>query len=98
MPNKPRQLMFSPMRGAQVHKEEIEEDEINPVAQYWLNMCNLTNLQQKLEMLRHDPAWAATYDQLSSQLTLHVLPRSQLVKNKMTYQQLLEEAKRDHDY
>ena len=33
-------------------------------AEHWLNLCNFTNLQQKLQLLKNDPQWAATYEQL----------------------------------
>lgn len=33
-------------------------------AEHWLNLCNFTNLQQKLQLLKNDPQWAVTYEQL----------------------------------
>ena len=31
-------------------------------AEHWLNLCNFTNLQQKLQLLKNDPQWAVTYE------------------------------------
>ena len=31
-------------------------------AERWLNLCNFTNLQQKLQLLKNDPQWAVTYE------------------------------------
>ena len=65
-------------------------------AEHWLNLCNFTNLQQKLQLLKSDPQWAATYEQLQldPQLLLKTyrLPDSQLQRNWQTYIELVEQA------